>query len=108
MYVATIHAKVARILKKLGLGQAKGQELLYSHLVRLQAMLDKVGQTWAPQVAIVPVLTASNKGQHLAEWVTAFSIWVLAFVTTNDIERLAIGRRRSRPSTRSSSLRPRA
>ncbi len=47
MYVATIHAKVARILKKLGLGQAKGQELLYSHLVRLQAMLDKVGQSGA-------------------------------------------------------------
>ncbi|GIL50201.1 hypothetical protein Vafri_6327 [Volvox africanus] len=41
LYVATIKAKVARILRKLGLGQARGQDLLYSHLMTLQALVDK-------------------------------------------------------------------
>ncbi|EFJ44400.1 hypothetical protein VOLCADRAFT_118777 [Volvox carteri f. nagariensis] len=41
LYVATIKAKVARILRKLGLGQTRGQELLYHHLMLLQALVDK-------------------------------------------------------------------
>ncbi|GIL87049.1 hypothetical protein Vretifemale_15213, partial [Volvox reticuliferus] len=41
LYVATIKAKVARILRKLGLGQERGQDLLYSHLMMLQALVDK-------------------------------------------------------------------
>ncbi|KXZ52559.1 hypothetical protein GPECTOR_9g603 [Gonium pectorale] len=41
LYVATIKNKVARILKKLGLGQEKGQELLYDHLGLLQELVDK-------------------------------------------------------------------
>ncbi|GFR50204.1 hypothetical protein Agub_g12381, partial [Astrephomene gubernaculifera] len=41
LYVATIKAKVARILRKLGLGQEKGQELLYHHLGLLQTLVDQ-------------------------------------------------------------------
>lgn len=58
LYVGTIKAKVARILRKLGLGQSKGQDLLYHHLNLLQALVDKVraaaggGRQWRRSISM--------------------------------------------------------